>query len=456
MVSRRSVLLTLGALVIALALAGPAQAAHNYLIEANGNLPANLGAMVTSHGGTLQKTMPELGLAVATAANPNFEAMAAESGILSVTEDTVVQWVPSPSQLAQDIVTVTAGGPATPNPSGAFFYNCQWSLNQIQAPGAWAAGQFGSPHFKVAVLDTGVDPSHIDLNGKIDTAHSTSLLTPGSSPCGAPDETSFVDFHFHGTFVSSLITSNNLGIAGAAPKAQVVGVKVLNCAGSGTFGDVIAGLHYAAHLDDVSVINMSLGAVIPNNAADAPLIRAISKAVAFADRHGKLVVAAAGNNALHLVKNGALIELPGQTPEAIAITATSITQTLASYSNFGEVTWVAAPGGDLPNPAPPLPGCPRVRPAIQSLIIGACAPALCGGTNFYVLGAGTSFASPLVAAVAELVGSSRGSDDLSPDRVKHILGKTADHIGSDDVFNKGRVNARRAVNRGEDDGGSDD
>ncbi|HVT57473.1 MAG TPA: S8 family serine peptidase [Thermoanaerobaculia bacterium] len=455
MMSRRFVLLGLAGLVLCLGLAGPAQASHHYVVETSGNLPPDIDKMVAAAGGSLKRAMPEIGLAVAAADDPSFAGkLASNSKVVSVTEDTIVQWVPGPGALAKQTLVGPASGAPEPNPQGAFFFGCQWSLNQIQAPGAWAEDQFGSPEAKVAVLDTGVDPSHIDLNGRVDTAHSASVLTPGSSPCGAPDESSFVDFDFHGTFVSSLITTNNLGIAGVAPKAQVVAVKVLNCQGFGSFGDVIAGIHYASHLDDVQVLNMSLGALIPNNAADKPLIRAIQRAVDFATDHGKLVVAAAGNNGIHLTKNGSVIELPAQANQAAAIYATTITQTLASYTNFGEVTWVGAPGGDLPNPAAPLPNCPRVPPSIQSLIIGACAPALCGTTNRYVLGAGTSFASPLVAAVAELINASRG-DEVNPHRVKHILAHTADRIGSDDLFSHGRVNARRAVNPGEDDGGED-
>ena len=53
--------------------------------------------------------------------------------------------------------------PPGPPPTDAFFYDCQWNLRQIDAPGAWDRGYFGSPKVKVAVLDTGIDPGRFEL-----------------------------------------------------------------------------------------------------------------------------------------------------------------------------------------------------------------------------------------------------------------------------------------------------
>jgi subtilisin family serine protease len=453
LLKKLSILSIAGVLSLCLAaIPGQAATADVYIIGASGNLPANLGPMVSAAGGTLQRTHSEIGIAQATATDPSFAAkMAANSGIQYVVQDSIVQWTPPPSAVLQGTMPLPSGHAAAPNPQGAFFYACQWGLPQINAPGAWAQGAFGSPGVEVAVLDTGVDPNHLDLAGRVDTANSVSVLTPGSSPCGSADETTFFDFDFHGTFVSSLITGNLIGMAAVAPKSSVVMVKVLNCAGSGSFGDVIAGIHYAAGLPNVSILNMSLGAYFPKAGNDS-LIDAMRRAVKFAEKHGKLVVVAAGNNGAHLGDGNPNIDVPAQSDGAIAITATSIDQKLASYSNFGEVTWVAAPGGDLPDPVGPLAGCP-ITPSLQSLVLGACSSALCGGENFYLIGAGTSFASPIVAGVAALVDATR-HDDISPAHVKHILAKTADEIGPENIFANGRVNAGKAV-KDQHDGGDE-
>ncbi|MDP9120594.1 MAG: S8 family serine peptidase [Acidobacteriota bacterium] len=449
--SRRLYWFGVALMVCCVAAPGRANAASAYIIEGT-SLPANLDAQVTAAGGTLHRVHPEIGLAMAMSDDPNFAPRLMAGGTLtSVTLDTLVQFAPpTPSDLASSAVLLPQSAAAGPTPTAAFFFACQWALKQIDAPGAWAQGQLGSPNVKVAVLDSGVDPFHIDLNGKIDTANSTTVLTPGSSPCGANDETTFFDFNFHGTFVSSMITGNSLGIAAVAPKSNVVAVKVINCKGRGSFGDLIAGLHYAGKLPDVDVINMSLGALVPRQGTEA-LVRAVGKALDFARDRGKLLVAASGNDGIDLSAHPELIEVPAQLHNAISIYATSINETLASYSNHGTppATWVGAPGGDLPNTHAPLAGCP-VPANIQSLIIGACSSFVCGATNRYVLGAGTSFASPLVAGVAALIDSAHPNDN--PSRTKHILAQTATDLEPSDTFAKGVVNASRAVKTHDDNG----
>jgi subtilisin family serine protease len=434
-------------LVLLAALPVSAAAASSYVIEStsNSSVPANLAAMVTAAGGTLTRTHSVFGVAQATSNDPNFaKKLAANSSIQSVTLDSQIQWVPPAATAIRGSVALSHLPSPPPNPQGAAFYACQWNFPQINAAAAWAKGAFGSPHAKVAVLDTGVDPNHIDLAGKIDLTNSVSVLTPGTSPCGSADETTIFDFDFHGTFTSSQVTGNLIGMAAVAPKTEVVMVKVLNCAGSGSFDDVISGIEYAANLPDVNVISMSLGANIPK-AGNSSLIDAIGRATLYATLHGKLVVVAAGNDGVELDLFGPNIELPAQSPGAIAITATNIVDGLTSYSNFGAVTWVAAPGGDLPNPAAPLAGCP-IEADEQSLVLGACSSTVCGDENSYLIGAGTSFATPLVAGVAALLDGVDGKPlDLVPSYTALVLALTADKIGPFTTFANGRVNAGRAV-----------
>jgi len=437
---------------LSLALAAPSFAAdphpaNSYLIQLNGASPSALADAVSAAGGTVVRNMPEIGYASATSNASDFASRLMHSqGIQSVDQDLIVQWVPT----AQEVHAQIVDGPtaqATTNPTGAFFYGCQWNLSQIAAPGAWAQGYFGAGA-KVAVLDTGVDPFHQDLAGKIDTANSVSALTPGSSPCGPFDDGTIFDLAFHGSFVSGIITSNNLGTAGVAPASQVVGVKVLNCTGSGSFADVIAGIVYAANLPDVDVINMSLGSGFAKNQHGAgPLVAALNRAVNYAGSQGKLVVSAAGNAAVDMDKDANVTWVPAQSGSGLGIYATDDQDGLASYSNHGvSGTWVGAPGGDFPNTSAPLPGC-VVPVSLQGLVLSVCSTFVCGGTNFYLVGAGTSFAAPTATGVAALVDGKHGGA-LDAAQLKAILSQSADDLGktgTDNLFSHGRVNANHAV-----------
>ncbi len=439
--------------VLAVAALLPGSAfAGSFLIEAQGHIPSDLAGRVSAAGGTLQRVLPEVGYAVATSSDPAFAArLGGQHGIRSVTQDVAVQWAPDPSGLSGPVEAAPAATPAV-DPTTAFFYACQWNMRNIDAPGAWALGEFGDPDVKVAVLDTGVDPTHNDLAGRVDVGESASALSAGSSPCGAVDETTFLDFAFHGTFVSSTITSNGLGIAAVAPDARVVAVKVLNCTGSGSFGDIITGLLYAASLDDVHVVNMSLGVPggIPKNLPGAgQLIAALNKTVNYVESQGKLVVSASGNDGLDMQHSGNAAFVPAESGSGIAVYATAWNDLLATYSNYGvSGTWVGAPGGDGPDPTPPLPGC-VVSPSSQGLVFGACST-FAGfgcGPNSYLIGAGTSFATPIVSGVAALIDGQAGGS-LNGHQLKARLAQSADDLGApgtDLLYSHGRVNARKAV-----------
>jgi subtilisin family serine protease len=449
-----SLVLGLGLILAAPAFATAPQPA-SYLIEINGSGSA-LAGQVTAAGGTLVHLDPEIGYASAISSNPGFAVnLTQSSGVTAVSQDVLVQWVPTAQEAHLQNIGAIAGTARSsqagnPNPAGAKLYACQWNLPKIDAPAAWARGNFGSANVKVAVLDTGVDPFHIDLAGKIDTANSVSELTPGSSPCGATDEGTIYDYNYHGSFVTGMITSNSLGIAAVAPKANIVGVKVLNCSGSGNFADVIAGIVYAAKLPDVAVVNMSLTSGFPRDApGGAQLIRALDKAVNFATSRGKLVVSAAGNSATDMDHDGNFIWVPAQSGNGIGIYATNNLDHLASYSNHGLTgTWVGAPGGDLPNTVPPLPSCTRPA-AEQSLVYSVCSSfsVHCSGNDQYLRTDGTSFATPMVAGVAAVVDAKLGGW-LPPFLLKAILAGTADDLGArgpDNIFSFGRVSLGRAV-----------
>jgi Subtilase family len=208
-----STVLGLSLALVTPAFAADPQPSPNYLIQVNG--AGDLSSQVAAAGGTLLWSHPDLGYAAATSTDPGFAGKLKQAGVQQVDQDLVTQWVPTAEQAALQQVG-TAAAQTTASPAGSFFYACQWALPKIDAPAAWAKGDLGSG-IKVAVLDTGTDPFHSDLAGKVDTANSTSLLTPGSSSCGSFDEGTIYDLNFHGSFVSGLITTNNLGSTGVAP-----------------------------------------------------------------------------------------------------------------------------------------------------------------------------------------------------------------------------------------------
>ena len=443
-----AVLCFIAALVVTLpAGAAEPQETNNFLIRMQGSVPADLASQVAAAGGTLLRVHPEVGYATATSTDPGFAAKLRRStAVQAVDRDLEVQWTPSPEGLQVLQGPQTASHTAI-NPAGAAFYACQWNLQQIDAPAAWAKDQFGAPDIKVAVLDTGVDPFHNDLAGKIDPASAT-MLFPGSSPCGPVDETTILDFNFHGSFVSGIIAANGIGMAGVAPLTQIVGVKVLDCGGSGSFGEIISGILYAANLPDVEVINMSLTAGFPKNLPGAgPLVAAMNKAVNYAESRGKLVVSASGNNGFDMDHDGNIAWVPAQSGSGIGIYATNNLDGLASYSNHGiSGTWLGAPGGDFPNTAAALPGCP-LADALEGFVLSVCSSFVCGAPNAYVVGDGTSFSSPTVAGVAVLVDAKHGGA-LNGGQLKTLLKNSADDLGKpggDHLFSHGRVNAGNAV-----------
>ena len=426
------------------------QETNLYLIELSGKGPADLSGAVSAAGGSLTHEMHDVGLASAFSEDPKFaKNLKKAKGITRVTRDLSVQWIPGTAEMT----AVDTSGDVT-DPTTAFFGPCQWNLSQIDTPGAWAKGYFGAG-VKVAVLDTGVNTAHIDLAANVDVAQSKSML---SAPTfcdiafGLPDELTFRDFNFHGSFVSGVIAGTGFGIAGVAPDAGIVGVKVLDCLGSGSFSDVIAGIIYAASLSDVDVINMSLGARFPKNATGAgPLVAALNKAVNHANSKGKLVVSSAGNNGVDLQHDGNFTNVPAESGAGIAIWAGDVNGGLASYSNHGvNAATLGAGGGDGIDPSPLLPGC--VLPGFgHGGIISVCSTDSiffgCGPGSYLFNGSGTSFSAPAVSGVAALLDGKYGGA-LNGGQLKTSLKQSADDIGkvgADNLFGHGRVNADAAT-----------
>lgn len=420
-----------------------AEMQDQFVVEFNTSAEA-LEAEVKKIGGTVKHIQPEIGIATITDIT-NEKSLQRIKGVKFATRDVQAQWIPSMENMNLRILDEKgSSSPPEPfDPATAPLLSCQWKLDQIDAQGAWNQGAFGEPDIKVAVLDSGIDPDHFELIGKIDLSSSRSMLT--DSPCGPSDVDTINDLNAHGTFVANQITSNNFLIAAPATNTVIVSVKVLNCTGSGSFGDIIAGIYYAGSLPDVHVINASLGAYFPKS-GNGRLIGALSKAINYAESQGKLFVAAAGNDSQDLQHNKNFVSAPAELGSGMSVYATDYFQNLASYSNHGvSGTDVGAPGGDVVDV-----GTPPLCPFLSGGVIGACSTKSLFFTcnpDDYLIGDGTSFASPIVAGIAALV-DGEASGSLNGNQLHSILKRTADDLGkpgTDNIFSHGRVNAAKAV-----------
>jgi subtilisin family serine protease len=439
-------------------------------------------AAIERSGGTALYLSKRAGLGTAESADPAFaDKLKTEKGVSAVAMDTVVQWI-DPNERVTEGAAVTGKAPRvreTTHGSNETFFNAQWAPPAIQADDALDAGATGTGA-RVAVLDGGLNNTHIDLDNAItvDETNSRSFV-PGfaynqDAPCGTA-----VCFS-HATHVSGIIAAEDDGVGtiGIAPGATIIGVKVLH-GGSGSFGAIISAIVYAASPDNTPeedgggagahIINMSLGATFPSgrDIKVRALEALLSQATTFAHDQGALVVASAGNGDSHGRgidhDLGQHFTLPAQAddvvgvsalgPVGFALGATNFDR-LASYSNFGtRIVDFSGPGGDFVLPGTANCTLPRVPTGLITLPCWAfdmvvspasLGPAAAGGNAIYFWAAGTSMSAPAVAGVAALVIGTRGP--MSPDDLIARLAATADHpAGGARVHGMGRVNALNAA-----------
>ncbi|HEY0698059.1 MAG TPA: S8 family peptidase [Micromonospora sp.] len=198
----------------------------------------------------------------------------------------------------------------------------------------------------VAVIDTGIDLTHPDLN----------VHTAGAKNCSTG--ASAADGNGHGTHVAGTIGAldNSVGVVGVAPGARVWPVRVLNNSGSGSFADIICGIDYVtAHASEIEVANMSLGGSGSDSACGSnkdAMHEAICRSVAA----GVTYVVAAGNSAANsstfvpaaydeVITVSALADFNGVPGGGGAATCrTDVDDTIADFSNYGADVDIMAPG----------------------------------------------------------------------------------------------------------------
>jgi thermitase len=279
---------------------------------------------------------------------------------------------------------------ATYTPNDPYFSSRQYGPQKIQAPQAWDITEGSGA--KIAIVDTGVQSNHPDLAGKV--VGGWDFVDNDSTP---------QDGNGHGTHcagIAAAVTNNSTGIAGTAPKASILAVRVLNNSGSGTWTAVANGITYAAD-QGADVISLSLGGTVGNSG--------LQQAVDYAWSKGSVVVAAAGN------AGTTAPNYPAYYSNAIAVASTDQNDNKSSFSTYGSWVDVAAPGSSIYATYP---------------------------TSTYASLSGTSMATPHVAGVAGLL----ASQGRSASNIRAAIENTADKIsGTGSYWAKGRVNAYKAV-----------
>ncbi|WP_328873635.1 S8 family peptidase [Streptomyces sp. NBC_00287] len=170
------------------------------------------------------------------------------------------------------------------------------------------------------VIDTGVRITHSDFGGRASYGYDA-----------VDNDNTAQDGHGHGTHVAGTVAGTAYGVA---KKARVVGVRVLNNSGSGTTAQVVAGIDWVAqNAVKPAVANMSLG-----GGADTAIDTAVRNAIA----SGVTFAVAAGNESTN-----ASTRSPARVTEAITVGATTSSDAKASYSNYGTVLDLFAPGSSI-------------------------------------------------------------------------------------------------------------
>jgi serine protease AprX len=320
----------------------------------------------------------------------------------------------------------------------------------------------------VAVIDSGVSAFHDDLymerDGVVDVyaprvVHFRDFLNPWVGDNPEELAGSAYDDYGHGTHVAGIIAGNGYdsqgGRTGVAPKADIIGLKVLDANGAGYVSDVIAAIDYAVSVKatyNIRVINLSAGTGVYESYNTDPLAQAAKRAV----DAGIVVVAAAGNLGRNAEGNRQFggITSPGNAPWVLTVGATSHQGTtersddvISAFSSSGP-SWrdfnakpdLVAPGVGIESLSEPYS---TLSEKYATYTLSGSDPWLWYAP--YLSLSGTSMATPVVAGTVALM--LEANPGLTPNAVKAILQYTAQVLPSENFLTQGSgyLNARGAV-----------
>lgn len=276
------------------------------------------------------------------------------------------------------------------------------AVPHIHADDVWSLGYDGTG-VVIAILDTGLDPNHCDISGKI--VAWKDFVNGNTTP---------YDDHDHGSFMASC-AAGKADPKGVAPGASLMGVKVLNYQGAGDTNTIIQGIDWAV-ANGADVMNLSLGGA--GGDGTSPLAQECNWAVS----QGVVVVTTAGSGG-----SCSTIGTPGDATNVITVGAVDYTNAIASFSSRGPTT----DGRIKPD---------LVAPGVS--ISAADAGTACGNVTW----SGTSVSTALVSGVCALILDKNSS--ATPAQIKNILGYTAldlGNAGKDNYYGWGLVDAKKAV-----------
>ncbi|WP_327033393.1 S8 family serine peptidase [Micromonospora ureilytica] len=253
------------------------------------------------HGGTVARTYG--------AALRGFEATVSASAAARIAADPAVAYV-------EQNHTVSISGTQTNPPS--------WGLDRIDQRNLPLDSSYTYPNtasnVHAYIIDTGIRFSHNDFGGR------------ATSGYDAVDGGSADDCNGHGTHVAGTVGGSAYGVAKAV---QLVGVRVLNCSGSGTNAGVIGGVDWVtANAIKPAVANMSLG-----GGANSSLDNAVRNSIASGVTYG---LAAGNDNGANACNTS-----PARTTEAITVGSTTSSDARSSFSNVGTCLDIFAPGSSI-------------------------------------------------------------------------------------------------------------
>lgn len=321
-----------------------------------------------------------------------------------------------------------------------------WNVTHILADQVWELG-FTGKDIVVAILDTGVNYNHEDLQGNMwehpnYPNHGYNFIENNYNP---------MDVQSHGTHVAGTVAGNGSSgmITGVAPGAEIMALKVLSDQGGGALAGVLAGIQFAVDYG-AQVLNLSLGF---SNAGDQT--RSIMRTAMDNVRNaGSIATVASGNEGSqgsppNQVRTPGDVPPPwlhpdqtltGGTSGVISVGSVDHTSTVAASSSRGPVQWETVnPYNDYPfNPGMGLIRPDVVAPGVDIISLDA------DNTTGYSQKSGTSMAAPAVAGVVALMLSK--NPFLLPEEISQILEESADAISfiKSNASGSGVVNALEA------------
>lgn len=278
-------------------------------------------------------------------------------------------------------------------------YGQQWYIPNISFTRLWNYNIVSKKGSVVAVIDSGINYNHEDLQG---------IIADGGYNF-YDNNTDIYDDNGHGTEVSGVIdanSNNSKGVVGIASNMpiKILPLKTSNANGESFLSDILRAIDYAIE-KRVDVINLSMGSSEYSDIENEEIQKAINS--------GVVVVAAAGND------GNSTYEYPASYDNVISVGATDKNNEKTIFSNYNNKISLCAPGENI------------LTTNIQ------------GGYSYC---RGTSFSAPIVSAMAAIVKSVR--PDLKPQSIKDILQNNALDLGAsgrDDYFGYGKVDAFRTI-----------